>query len=82
MLVQALAHKAQEMGVRVLEIYARGTSRWAYDGSGKVTRSKENAQIATFASGKRYNADLNGALNIAARGWRCWGVKPKEQTGG
>ena len=26
------------------------------------------AQLATFASGKQYNADLNGALNIAARG--------------
>lgn len=79
-LVQALAHKAQEMGARVLEIYARGTSRWAYDGSGKVTRSKDNAQLATFASGKRYNADLNGALNIAARGLAMLlGVKPKEQ---
>lgn len=67
-LVQALAHKAQEMGARMLEVYARGTSRWAYDGSGKVSRSKENAQLATFASGKKYNADLNGALNIAGRG--------------
>jgi putative transposase len=67
-LVNALGHKAQELGVRVLEVYARGTSRWAYDGSGKVTRSKENAQNATFSTGKRYNADLNGALNIAGRG--------------
>lgn len=67
-LVSALTLKAQEMGLRVLEVFARGTSRWAYDGSGKVKRSKENAQLATFASGKRYNADLNGALNIAARG--------------
>jgi putative transposase len=67
-LVQALAHKAQEQGLRVLEVFARGTSRWAYDGSGKVMRSKQNAQLATFSSGKRYNADLNGAMNIAARG--------------
>ena len=67
-LVQALAHKAQELGARMLEVFARGTSRWAYDGSGKVSRSKENAQLATFKSGKQYNADLNGALNIAARG--------------
>lgn len=67
-LVQALTHKAQEMGARVLEVYARGTSRWAYDGSGAVRRSKTNAQLATFATGKQYNADLNGALNIAARG--------------
>jgi putative transposase len=67
-LVAALAHQAQELGPRLLEVFARGTSRWAYDGSGKVSRSRQNAQLATFASGKRYNADLNGALNIAARG--------------
>lgn len=67
-LIQALSLKAQEMGARLLAVFARGTSRWAYDGSGKVVRSKDNAQLATFASGKRYNADLNGALNIAARG--------------
>jgi IS605 OrfB family transposase len=83
-LVQALAHKAQEMGERVLEVYARGTSRWAYDGSGKVVRSKHNAQLATFASGKKYNADLNGALNIAARGLAILlGIKPgNEQQAG
>jgi IS605 OrfB family transposase len=68
MLVECLKHQAAELGMRVLEVYARGTSRWAYDGSGKVARSKENAQLATFASGKQYNADLNGALNIAGRG--------------
>ena len=67
-LVKAVGYKAQELGLRVLEVFARGTSRWAYDGSGKVSRSKDNAQLATFASGKKYNADLNGALNIAARG--------------
>ena len=79
-LVQALTLKAQEMGARLLAVFARGTSRWAYDGSGKVVRSKENAQLATFASGKRYNADLNGALNIAARGLAMLlGVKPKEE---
>jgi IS605 OrfB family transposase len=68
MLIKHLGFKAQEFGMRVLEIHARGTSRWAFDGSGKVARSKENAQLATFSSGKQYNADLNGALNIAARG--------------
>lgn len=83
-LIKALGHKAQEMGARVLEVFARGTSRWAYDGSGKVRRSKENAQLATFTSGKRYNADLNGALNIAARGLAMLlGLKPsKDRTEG
>ncbi|MEJ6002536.1 transposase [Paucibacter soli] len=79
-LVQCLAHKAQEQGLRMLEVFARGTSRWAYDGSGKVHRSKENAQLAKFASGKRYNADLNGALNIAARGLAMLlGIKPSNE---
>jgi len=83
-LAQALTHKAQELGMRLLEVFARGTSRWAYDGSGKVTRSKENAQLATFASGKLYNADLNGALNIAGRGLAMLlGIKPSiEQQAG
>jgi putative transposase len=77
-LVKALTHKAQELGARLLEVVARGTSRWAYDGSGKVQRSKDNAQLATFATGKRYNADLNGALNIAARGLALLlGLKPE-----
>lgn len=81
MLIQHLTHKAQEMGMRLLEVFARGTSRWAYDGSGKVTRSKENAQLATFTSGKRYNADLNGALNIAARGLAMiLGLKKNQPT--
>jgi IS605 OrfB family transposase len=81
-LIQALTLKAQEMGARMLEVYARGTSRWAHDGSGKVVRSKQNAQLATFASGKQYNADLNGALNIAARGLAMiMGIKPKAMQG-
>ena len=67
-LVQALAYKAQEFGIRVMEIFARGTSRWAFDGSGKIRRDKANYSLATFASGKQYNADLNAAYNIAARG--------------
>lgn len=58
---------------------ARRTSRWAYDGSGKVQRSKDNAQLATFATGKQYNADLNGALNIAARGLAMLlGIQPRK----
>ena len=68
MLVKHLGFKAQELGMRMLEVYARGTSRYAYDGSGIVIRSTKNTQLATFTSGKQYNADLNGASNIAARG--------------
>jgi len=68
MLVKYLSGKAEELGMRVMEVYPRGTSRWAFDGSGKVARDKENAQLATFTSKKKFNADLNAAYNIAARG--------------
>lgn len=74
MLVKHLGFKAEELGMRMIEIYARGTSRYAYDGSGKVDRSSKNAQLATFSTGKKYNADLNGALNID----RCWRM-PKQR---
>jgi len=67
-LFKAVALRAEELGLHMLEVFAGGTSRWAYDGSGKVVRDAKNAQLATFASGKQYNADLNAANNIAARG--------------
>tara|TARA_Y100001973_G_C5194020_1_gene332952 strand:- start:886 stop:2205 length:1320 start_codon:yes stop_codon:yes gene_type:complete len=60
--------KAAEQGVRTLDIYARGTSSHAYDGSGEVKRDKGSYANAQFKTGKRYNADLNAAYNIAARG--------------
>lgn len=83
MLVKYLGLKAQELGMRMLEVYARGTSRWAYDGSGKVSRSPKNAQLARFTSGKQYNADLNGALNIAARGLAMvLGIEARAGAGG
>ena len=67
-LVAAVTLRAAELGLRLVEVFAGGTSRWAYDGSGKVTRDAKNAQRATFESGKQYDADLNAAQNIAARG--------------
>lgn len=69
MMVKYLAFGAQEHGLRLLEVFARGTSRYAFDGSGKLKRDRKNAANATFANGKRFNADLNATYNIAARGW-------------
>lgn len=63
-----IASKALEHGMRTLNVYARGTSSYAYDGSGKVSRDSDNFANAKFTSGKRYNADLNAAYNIATRG--------------
>jgi IS605 OrfB family transposase len=57
-----------EIGGQVVDVVAAYTSKLAYDGSGVVRRDSKNYALAKFSSGKRYNADLNGALNIAARG--------------
>jgi IS605 OrfB family transposase len=67
LLVKKVAHKCEELGLQVEFVAPRGTSAWAHDGSGQVSRDNQNYSLCTFASGKRYNADLNAALNIAAR---------------
>ena len=54
-------------GIRVFTINAKGTSMYAFDGSGKVDRSNVNYSRCTFASGKRYNCDLSASYNIGAR---------------
>lgn len=61
--------KWKELGGKIDSVYPRGTSSWAYDGSGKVTRGKFQYELCTFKNGKQFNADLNGAYNIAARYW-------------
>lgn len=66
-LVTLTEQKFEELGGKTVFVYARGTSSWAYDGSGKVKRSKSNYSAATFANGKQYNADLSASYNIAAR---------------
>lgn len=68
-LADLIEAKFAEVGGRTVYVYPRGTSIWAFDGSGRVKRDKANAALATFASGKRYNADLNASYNIAARYW-------------
>ncbi|WP_293082230.1 transposase [Moorena sp. SIO3H5] len=60
--------KWRELGGKVIDVVAAYTSKLAYDGSGTVKRDSKNYALATFPSGKRINADLNGAYNIAARG--------------
>lgn len=65
-----IQNKVQEMahyrGMRIARINPNGTSRQAYDGSGVVTRNNKK-DLATFPSGKTYQADLNAAYNIGAR---------------
>jgi IS605 OrfB family transposase len=66
--VNYLQMQCEEWGIRVMNVYPRGTSRWAFDGSGIVKRNTKNVQLAVFANQKQFNADLNAAYNIAARG--------------
>lgn len=68
-----LTGKAHRLGMRISRICAWGTSRFAYDGSGRVLRGKDSKKtggsysICEFQSGKVYNCDLNASYNIGAR---------------
>lgn len=68
LLINRVEEKSKERGLRFVAVYPRGTSSQAFDGSGPVRRDSRNYSLCTFASGKRYHADLNAAYNIAARG--------------
>ena len=62
-------YKGHAQGIGFRRVMARGTSEYAYDGSGKVHRIG-NRQIAVFSQGQKlYNADLNASYNIGARYW-------------
>lgn len=60
-------HKAHSNGIRFRRVCAKNSSILAYDGSGAVKRSSNNASNCTFKSGKTYNCDLNASYNIGAR---------------
>ena len=72
--VQAITEsKAHRQGIHISRVCAWGTSRLAFDGSGKVKRGKEslkcsdNYSLCEFVTGKVYNSDLNASYNIGAR---------------
>ena len=56
-----------ELGGKVAFVNPRGTSSYAYDGSGKLKRSSKNYELAVFSNGKQYNCDLSASYNIGAR---------------
>jgi len=68
-LVQYTEEKFAEIGGKGAFVYARGTSAYAFDGSGKLSRSATQYELATFSTGKRYNCDLSASYNIGARYW-------------
>jgi putative transposase len=70
LIVELAQRKWAECGGKTMTIIAAYTSKLAYDGSGQVKRDQKNYALATFSSGKKYNCDLNGSYNIAARGWQ------------
>lgn len=62
--IEALAAK---FGIRTTYVCPYGTSMYAFDGSGIVSRDKKNHRLCTFTTGKQYNCDLSASYNIAAR---------------
>lgn len=62
-------------GMRLSRVFAGGTSKYAYDGSGEVKRSNRK-DLCIFTTGKRYHADLNASYNIGARFFLREIIKP------
>jgi putative transposase len=75
--------KWSELGGKLILVNPRGTSSYAYDGSGKLKRNNKNYALAQFASSKLYNADLSASYNIGARGILklCGGNSPENLQG-
>jgi len=61
-------YKAKWKGIRTYYVNPKGTSKYAFDGSGEVERF-QNAKLAKFTNGKIYNANLSASYNIGARFW-------------
>jgi IS605 OrfB family transposase len=57
---------AHSKGIRYSRVLARGTSMYAFDGSGKVERNNKK-DIAKFQNGKKYHSDLSASYNIGSR---------------
>jgi len=58
-----VGEKAHSLGIRYSRVLARGTSLYAFDGSGKVERNNKR-DIAIFTNGKEYHCDLSASYNI------------------
>lgn len=67
-----VTHRAHVNGIHISTINAWGTSRLAFDGSGRVLRGHDSKKcqsysVCEFANGKIYNCDLNASYNIGSR---------------
>ncbi len=70
--VEEMAHY---LGMRISRVLARGTSMYAHDGTGEVSRS-DRKDLCEFSDGKQYHADLNASYNIGARFFIRATIKP------
>lgn len=68
-IVELTKQKAAELGIKVVTVNAKNTSKYAFDGSGRLKRDNQNYALATFSTGKKYDADLSASYNIGARYW-------------
>ncbi len=75
--------KWSELGGKVIYVNPRGTSSYAFDGSGRLKRSESNYEVARFSNSKTYNCDLSASYNIGARGIikLCGGNSPEDLQG-
>ena len=71
--------KAHSVGIRCSRVLARGTSMYAFDGSGLVKRNSKK-DICKFQNGKTYHADLSASYNIASRYFIRAILKPLSET--
>ncbi|UKO98129.1 IS200/IS605 family accessory protein TnpB-related protein [Nostoc sp. UHCC 0870] len=76
-IVELTQQRWNELGGKVVFVNPKYTSAYAFDGSGKVRRSKINYSLAVFKNGKQYNADLSASYNIGARYWYSLIVEDK-----
>ncbi|HGW2901575.1 TPA: hypothetical protein ACNKKU_002857 [Enterococcus faecalis] len=74
-----IQNKVEEMdhylGMRISRVLARGTSMYAYDETGEVSRS-DRKDLCEFFEGKHYHAELNASYNIGARFFIHVAMKP------
>ena len=73
-------HQAHRLGMRISRVCAWGTSAYAFDGSGRLTRDPKNHSLAEFGNGKQYNCDLSASYNIGARYFIRELLKPLPET--
>lgn len=88
-----LYDRCHVLGLRIHQVCAWGTSKYAHDGSGVVERGRHicgeggdslglSYSWVRFSSGKMYHADLNAAMNIGARYFLRSLLKSCPVTGG